>query len=77
MFLHVSIGKEDKHEESRKTLEVIAEKREEMQSTIAKGKQKVHTCVWKAFEESYKLDLEVILQQLLTIYAAGCKPPQP
>ena len=42
-------------------MEVIAEKREEMQSTIAKGKQKVHTHVWKVFEESYKLDLEVII----------------
>ena len=54
------IGKEDKLEWSRKNQDVIAEKRAEIQSTTVKGKQKVQTRIWKVFEESYKLDLEVI-----------------
>ena len=42
-------------------LDIIALKREELQSTVAKGKQKVHTRIWKVFEEGYKLDLRVML----------------
>lgn len=60
-----SIEKEDQLTVSGKTQEVIGLKREELQSTIAKGKQKVHTRIWKVFEESYKLDLQVNVAPLI------------
>ena len=56
----VSTGKEDKLDQSKRTLDIIALEREELQSTVAKGKQKVHTRVWKVFEKSYQLDLQVM-----------------
>ena len=63
----INIEKEDKLALSRKRQEDIALKKEELQSTIAKGKQKVHTRIWKVFEESYKLDLQVAIDFALII----------
>ena len=72
------LEKEDKLALSTKRQEVIALKKEELQSTIAKGKQKVHTRIWKVFEESYKLDLQVAIDFALIIVCNlakhACRP---
>ena len=52
-------GKIEKFDWSRKRQAKIASKKEEIQGTILRGKQKVQTPIWKVFEESYKSDLEV------------------
>ena len=59
IYIHVHIEKEKDHRLARGTQKAIAAKREEIQRTLVKGKSKVQTPLWKRFEESYKLDLEV------------------